>query len=99
VGRLSLSFRCFLFPTRISAFWRVARRWCGALWSTARGRRHCPSSRTLIGCLIHPLSAAGRATWTVLSLYLPFSARPSPAWLIGWFVVIRLWMKRGRCRG
>jgi hypothetical protein len=76
-GRPSLSFRFFLFPTRITACWRAVRH-CGSdLWSAARGRRHCPSFKTLIDCLILPLSAAGRAGWTVLSLHLPLSARRS----------------------
>jgi hypothetical protein len=41
-GRPSPSFRCSLFLTRITAWWRVVRRCCGALWSTAPGRWHCP---------------------------------------------------------
>jgi len=78
VGRPSLSFRCFLFPIRITACWRAARHCGGALWSTARGRRHCPSFKTLIDCLILPLSAAGRAAWTRPSWLIPLSVRPSP---------------------
>jgi hypothetical protein len=42
-GRPLPSFRCFLFLTRISVCGRVARRCCGALRSTVRGRRHRPS--------------------------------------------------------
>jgi hypothetical protein len=42
-GRPLPSFRCFLFLTRISVCWRVARRCCGALRSSAHGRRHRPS--------------------------------------------------------
>ena len=76
-GRPSLSFRCSLFLTRISVCWRAVRHCCGALWSTVRGRRHCPSSRTLIGCPILPQSAAGRVVWTFLNRRFPFSARPS----------------------
>jgi hypothetical protein len=60
-GRPSPSCRCFLCPTRITAYWRAARHCCCALWSTARGRRHCPSSKTLIDYPIHPLSGDGRA--------------------------------------
>lgn len=36
------SFRCSLFLTRISVCSRVARRCCGALRGTVRGRRHRP---------------------------------------------------------
>ena len=71
--------RCFLCPTRITAFWHAARRCCDALWSSAHGRRHCPSSRILIDCRIRPLSGDGRAAWTVLIRRLPFSARLFPA--------------------
>jgi len=42
-GTTFTSFRCFLFLTRISVCGRVARRCCGALRSTVRGRRHRPS--------------------------------------------------------
>jgi len=77
--RPSPSCRCFLFPTRITACWRAARYCCGALWSNARGRRHCPSSKTLIDYPIHPLFGDGRAAWTVLIRRLPFSARLFPA--------------------
>ena len=42
-GRPLPSFRCSLFLTRISVCWRVARRCCGALRSTVRGRRRRPS--------------------------------------------------------
>jgi hypothetical protein len=75
VGRPSLSFRCFLFPIRITACWRAARRCGGALWSTARGRRHCRSFKTLTDCLILPRPAAGRAAWTRPSWLIPFSVR------------------------
>ena len=78
-GRRSHSFRCSLSLTRITAFWHAARRCCDALWSSAHGRRHCPSSRILIGCRIRPLSGDGRADWTVLIRRLPFSARLFPA--------------------
>jgi len=78
-GRRSHSFRCFLSLTRITAFWHAARRCCDALWSSAHGRRHCPSSRILIGCRIRPLSGDGRAAWTVLIRRLPFSTRLFPA--------------------
>jgi hypothetical protein len=74
---------CFLCLTRITAFWHAAKRCCGGLWSSAHGRRHCPSFWILIGCLTHPLSAAGQAAWTVLIRRLPFSARLFPALLIG----------------
>jgi len=53
------SFRCFLFLTRISVCWRVARHCCGASRSTVRGRRHRPSLKTLIGCRILPQCGAG----------------------------------------
>lgn len=78
-GRPSLFCRYFLCPTRITACWRAARHFCGALWSTARGRRHCPSSKTLIDCRIRPRSGDGRAAWTVLIRRLLFSARLFPA--------------------
>ena len=77
-GRPSPCYRCFLCHTHITACWHAARHCCGALWSTAHGRRHCPSSKTLIDCRIRPLSGDGRAAWTVLIRRLPFSARPFP---------------------
>ena len=52
-------FRCFLCPTRISAFWRAARHCCVALWSTVRGRRRRQSSRMLTAHPIPLLCAAG----------------------------------------
>jgi hypothetical protein len=69
------------------------------LWRAVAGRRRCRSSRTLIVCLIPPQPAAGREALTVLRPRRPFSARPSPAWLIGWIVLIWLLMKRGHCLG
>jgi hypothetical protein len=98
-GRPSPSFRCSLFLTRISVCWRAARHCGGVLWSTVRGRRHCRRSRTPIACPIPPLSAVGRAVWTVLSRHFLFSTRPSPAWLTGWRAVSRPMTKRGRCPG
>ena len=97
--RLLLSFRFFLFLTRISVCWHAVRHYSGALRSTVRGKRHRPSSRTLIGCPILPLFAAGRAVWIVPSQSFPFSTRPLPAWLIGWLPVVRPLMKRGHCPG
>ena len=94
-----LSFRCSLFLTRITACWHTVRHFCGALWRAVAGRRRCRSSRTLIVCLIPPQPAAGREALTVLRPRRPFSARPSPAWLIGWIVLIWLLMKRGHCLG
>ena len=98
-GRPSPSFRCSLFLTRITACWRAARHCSCALWSTVAGTRRCRSSRTLIDYPIPPLSAAGRAVWTRPSWLFPFSVRPSPAWLIGWFAVVRLLTKRDHCPG
>ena len=78
-GRPLLFFLCSLFLTRITVWWRAARR-CGcALWNTARGKRLCRTSRTPIGCPIPPLSAAGQPVWSFLNRLFPFSARPSPA--------------------
>ena len=78
-GRPSPFCRYFLCPTRITAYWRAARHCCCALWRAVAWTRRCRGSRTLIGCRILPLSAAGQAAWTALSRYLPFSARPFPA--------------------
>jgi len=78
-GRPSPSCRYFLCPTRITVYWRAVRHCCGDLWSTARGRGHCPSSKTLIDYPILPLCGDGQAVWTVLSRCLPFSARLFPA--------------------
>ena len=82
-GRPSPSFRCSLFLTLITAYWPAARHCCCAMWRAVAGTRRCRGSRTLIGCRIPPLSAAGQAAWTARSRYLPFSARPFPTWLIG----------------
>ena len=78
-GRPSPSYRYFLCPTRITVCWRAVRHCCGDLWSTARGRKHFPSSKTLIDYPILPLCGDGQAVWTVLSRCLPFSARLFPA--------------------
>ena len=77
-GRPSRSFRCSLFLTLITVWWRAARRCAGALWSTARGRRRCRTSRILTACRPRRQCGAGRAAWTALSSRFPFSARPSP---------------------
>ena len=82
-GRPSLFFRRSLFRTRITACLRAFRCCCSALWSTARGTWHCPSSKIQIGYLIRPPSGAGGVAWTVLSWCPPLSARPSVAWFTG----------------
>ena len=77
--RPSLFCRYFLCPTRITACWRAARHSYCALWRAVAGTRHCQGSRTLIGCRILRLYAAGQAAWTALIRRLPFSARLFPA--------------------
>jgi hypothetical protein len=98
-ARPSLSSRCFLSLTPITACWRAVRH-CGGAWkSTARGKRHCLVSKTRIACPIPPRSAAGPAAWTVLSQRFRFSAKPAFAWLTGWRAVIRSIRKRGHGPG
>jgi len=98
-GRPSPSSRCFLCLTPITACWRAVRHCGGALWSTAPGKKHCLSSKTLIACPIPAPSAAGRAAWTAPNRPFPLSAKRSPAWLTGWRAVIRPSTKLGLCRG
>lgn len=93
-GQRSPSFRCSLCLTRITACWRAGMDCSGVLWSTARGRRHCPSFKTLIGCPIRPRSAAGQLAWTVSSWFFPFSARRSHAWPVGWPADVKPLIKR-----
>ena len=98
-GRPLLFFLCSLFLTRITVWWRAARR-CGcALRNTARGKRLCRTSRILTACRTRRQCGAGRAAWTALSSRFPFSARPSRAWLIGCLAVVRFLTRRGRCPG
>ncbi len=99
VGRRSLSFRYSLFLTRSSACWPAVRHCDSASQSSVRGRRHCPSSRMPIGCLIPPRFAAGRAVRIVPSQSFPFSARPSPASLTGCLAGVRFLIRPGRCPG
>jgi hypothetical protein len=77
-GRPSPSFRCSLFLTRITAYWRAARHCCCALWRAVAGTRHCRGLRTLIDYPIPRPSGAGRVVWTRPSWLFPFSVRPSP---------------------
>ena len=98
-GRPSPSFRCSLFLTRITVWWRAVRRCSGALWKTALGKRLCRLSRILTACWTRRQCGAGQAAWTALSSRFPFSARPSPAWLIGCLAAVRFLTKRGRCPG
>ena len=58
--RPSLSSRCFLSLTPITACWRAVRRCGGDLWSTAPEKRRRLRSRTLIARPILPHSAVGR---------------------------------------
>ena len=77
--RPSLSSRCFLSLTRITACWRAVMRCGGALWSTAAGKRRRLRSRTLIACPTLPHSAVGRTVWSAPSWPLPFCAKRLPA--------------------
>ena len=81
--RPSLSFRCSLSRTRITACWRAVMRCGGALWSTAAGKRRHPRSETVIVCPIPPLSAGGRAAWIPPNWPSPSCAKCWPAWLTG----------------
>ena len=98
-GRPSPSFPCFLSLTPITACWLVARHCGGALRSIAPGKRRRLRSKILIACPILPPFAAGPTDWTAPNRLLPFSAKRSPAWLIGWRVVIRPIRKLGLCLG
>ena len=59
-GRPSPSFRCSLFLTRITAYWRAARHCCCAMWRAVAGTRRCRSSRTLIDYRCRLVRIAGR---------------------------------------
>jgi len=76
-GRPLLSFRCSLFLTRITVWWRGARHCSDALRSNVRGKKLCRSSRTPIVRPIPPQFNAGRAGWTVPNYWCPSSARRS----------------------
>ena len=82
-GRLLLSFRCFLSPTRITACWRAVRRCGGDLWSTVPGKRQRLRSKTLIACPILPYFAAGQVVWSALNWGFLFCVKRLPAWVAG----------------
>jgi len=58
--------------TRITAYRRAARHCSGVLRSSAHGRRHYPSSRTLIVCPIRPQCGAGSSGLDCFQLALSF---------------------------
>jgi len=81
--------RCFLFPTRITVYWRAARHYCVALWSTVRGRRQRRSSRMLTAYPIPLPCAAGHKVWTSQSRRCLFSARQLRVQRSGWNLLPR----------
>jgi len=97
--RPSLSSRRFLCLTRTIAGWPVAKPCGGALRSIALGKRRRLRSKTRIACPTPPHSAAGPRAWTPLKQPVPFSAKRSPASLLGCDVAIRPTLGLGRYLG
>jgi hypothetical protein len=98
-GRHSHSCHCSLCLIRITACRRAAMHCSGVLRSSAHGRRHYPSSRTLIVCPIRRRCGAGQVGWTVSSWLFPFSTWPLFVQPIGWLASIRLLTTLGHRRG
>jgi len=98
-GRHSHSFHCSLCLIRITACRRAAMHCSGVLRSSAHGRRHSPSSSTLIVCPIRRRCGAAQVGWTVSSWLFPFSTWPLFVQPIGWLASIRLLTTLGHRRG
>src|SRR5438270_4553016 len=84
VGARLASSRLSPCLTPITAWWRVARCYGGALWRAVPGKMPPRRSKIPIACLPLPLYAAGATAWMLRSPPFPFCAARSKPSRNGW---------------